>query len=371
MTSSTDAQPGISGAPIPETDCPYCQKPWSHTELRRAALHPRLRGSPGARRTKDLRFQICKICDRVYAEFFESRERYKYFRFVGEGALPLLSARSTFPDIVRWMARHSSEDGWMIEVLSSAVLKRRPQDLQPGVDTLMDRLRAGVAPASNMGAWRTAALFRLLARVVERATKDDLRPPGNKAVRDVEATPADLAWAIERIRSQEVEGLARYGCTFSAVQRLAYEHRFDCGSPTRDGALIVIDDLSPLWQALDETIMDESIEVPSRSYLLKTAWGSLETLRRAGACPGNEHVLFLPEQEWKTLTERLDRVNRLAASVERLLRVCDAESQRFLQRAVTPNSAGARADRGRWPHRRHVGVLRACRTAKLNPRSRL
>jgi len=182
----------ISGSSIPDADCPSCQKPWRHTELRRAALHPALKGSPYARRTKEVRFQVCKLCDRVYSEHFESRERFTYFRFVGDNALPLLAADSSFPAIVRWMAEHSSEDGWMVEVLSSAVLKGRPQDLQPGVNALMDRLCGGVATPSNMGAWRSAALFRLLARAVVRAAKDDLRPPGNKPVRRLETSSEDL-----------------------------------------------------------------------------------------------------------------------------------------------------------------------------------
>jgi hypothetical protein len=261
----------------------------------------------------------------VYAEFFDTRERYTYFRFVGEGALPLLGAEASFPDIVNWMAEDSSEDGWMIEVLASAVLKRRPQDLQPGVDALMSRLRGGVHPASNDGAWRAAALFRLLGRAIERAAKDDLRPPGNRPVGRLEPTAAELAWAIGHVESHRVEGLAYYGCTASTVRWLAHDHMFASGSPTRAAALIAIDDLGPLWGALDDVIMDERVEVPSRNYLLKTCWESLEAVRNLGARPGNEHVLFLPEQEWTTLHGRLDRVNRLAASTERLLRACEGD----------------------------------------------
>jgi hypothetical protein len=273
MSSSPKTPPGFSGSPVPENDCPSCQKSWSRTELKRAALHPALRGSPNARRSKDIHFQVCELCDRVYSEHFESRERYTYFRFVGENALPLLTAESTFPDFVRWAAEHSSEEGWMVEALSSTLLKRRPQDLQPGVDAIFDHLRGGVAPASNMGVWRAA--------------KDDLRPPpGNKPIRRLETGPEDLAWA-----------------------------------------LVVIDDLSPLWQVLDDIVMDESIEVPSRGYLLKTCWESLGTLRQVGARPGNEHVLFMPEAEWQSLSARLDRVSRLAFSVERLLQACDSDSE--------------------------------------------
>ena len=332
MRSSSDNQPrrpdghGISGSPIPDTDCPSCQKPWCHTELKRAALHPVLKGSPYARRTKDLRFQVCKLCDRVYSEHFDTRERYTYFRFVGENALPLLAADSNFPSIVRWAATDSSEEGWMVEVLGSAVLKRRPQDLQPGVDAIMDRLRGGLATPSNMGAWRTAALFRLLARAVNRAAKDDLRPPGNKPVRRLEAGPKDLAWALEHVRNHKVEGLAVYGCSTYTVQRLAYDHLFRCGARERQGTLLVIDDLGPLWNAYDHIIMDESVEVPSRGYLQDCCWKSLEALRNEGACPGNEHVLYVPAGQWRDLFDRLDRVNRLAVAVRRLLQVCDSES---------------------------------------------
>ena len=331
MISSSEDQPrrpvglGISGSPIPETDCPSCQKPWSHTELKRAALHPALKGSPCARRTKDLRFQICKLCDRVYSEHFDTRDRYTYFRFVGENALPLLAADSTFPSIVHWAAEDSSEESWMIEVLGSAVLKRRPQDLQPGVGAIMDRLRGGLATPSNMGAWRTAALFRLLARVVDRAAKDDLRPPGNKPVRRLETRPEDLAWALEHVKNHQVEGLAAYGCSTHTVQRLAYDHLFNRGALEPESALVVIDDLGPLWQALDQIIMDESVEIPSRGYLLKTCWESLEDLRKVGARPGNEHVLYLPPRDWRRLFDRLDRVNRLASAVQRLLLVCESE----------------------------------------------
>ena len=268
MISSSEDQPrrpvglGISGSPIPETDCPSCQKPWSHTELKRAALHPALKGSPCARRTKDLRFQICKLCDRVYSEHFDTRDRYTYFRFVGENALPLLAADSTFPSIVHWAAEDSSEESWMIEVLGSAVLKQRPED---------------------------------------------------------------LAWALEHVKNHQVEGLAAYGCSTHTVQRLAYDHLFNRGALEPESALVVIDDLGPLWQALDQIIMDESVEIPSRGYLLKTCWESLEDLRKVGARPGNEHVLYLPPRDWRRLFDRLDRVNRLASAVQRLLLVCESE----------------------------------------------
>jgi hypothetical protein len=72
--------------------------------------------------------------------------------------------------------------------------------------------------------------------------------------------------------------------------------------------------------------MDERIEVPSRDYLLKICREPLETVRNLGARPGNEYLLFLPAKEWATLRDRLDRVNRLAASTVRLLRACDEDS---------------------------------------------
>jgi len=287
--------------------------------LRPAARHPVLKGSRfvGSRGVRDL--YVCLNCGSMWQTWFDQREGCQCWRNHGPSIVPIFAADTSLARLVEWVASdYSAASFGLVDTLVTKLIRRRPEGLDGGMSALFRELGKLTPPKDADFAERIPMLFHLLALVVERAIRGDLRPEGPREKPPTRYRDAEVEEAARRFRAPSVDDLTRLARTHDVVRRLMWESRWEEGSESPDRAVIALHDPSAVLCFLEELPLDVVDDGIQRGVYAESAFKDSRKLHNLGRLPENDHAIWMPHDAWVALERILDPLHRLAASIRRI-----------------------------------------------------
>jgi hypothetical protein len=234
--------------------------------------------------------------------------------------VPIFAADTTLARIVEWVTEEYDERVFgPVHDLGTMVVRRRPEGLRAGMGSILSEIDRLSLPDSETEAERLTMLFRILAVVVERVVRGDLRSPGPRVKPPLKWTDAEIEAEAARFVPREEEGLARLALTHDVVRRLLWERRWGRGAASPEEAVIAMDDASPLVCVLESLPYGAVVDGTRRGVFARAAYDAVGELVRRGLAPENDHAVWMEPGEWESLRRSVDPVVRLARSARRLL----------------------------------------------------
>ena len=315
----------ISGSAPRPSACEYCARPNQGLDLILVGRHPRLRGTTWLKSRQLGKLRVCRHCDRLWSEHFDSREGYVWYRDLGQGSLDILAEDSHVRRIIRWLAVDSPKDAyfWALEVLKEC-LRRHPDQLQSTLNTVLEALATLPSAPTELAAERRYAVLKMALLAVEQAAA--FGPESGQSKTGTHRHESELVRSPEpalvrrqcQLHDPRPVGRAYLGKSPGLMWELARQSLWRRGTdPT--GCRLYCPDVGPLLgAAFAELLADEERGI-QRGYRRRNAFKDLFRLREIALRSDHSHCLAMPGDQWQALDQALDPVARMAQAADELL----------------------------------------------------
>ncbi|MDX1571901.1 MAG: hypothetical protein R3200_15575 [Xanthomonadales bacterium] len=262
------------------------------------------------------KLRICRHCERLWLECFDTREHYTWYRDLGHGTVDVLTAGTSPLDVVDWAARELPESAvFWCQLLLAAWLRKRPDTGQATLDRVVEILAGRVREPGELAALRRLAVLQFaLAAVKQRS-----RAQGRSADGGVKPDPKEIRRVCAAHQPNPGRAVAYLGKSATVVRRIARTVALRAPPRHSDGALELEDPTPLVAAALANPMPGEKRGYP-RGQRLRRGLECLLALRRIGGrWSATAPTLSMPPEGWRTLDAAMDPVSLLATAVSSLL----------------------------------------------------